>query len=211
MAIDGKQIKDETIDLSKLRKTGVVEFDSATVSFNNSTLKRNSPDEWDDDDLVNKEYVDFALIDIPKGPTGPEGQQGLIGPTGPQGLIGPTGPQGPTGPEGQQGLIGPTGPTGSNGLSYTYDIDRTGGVIKFDKDSVYGTLDNPITSNISLDSVGNLTGYTSMIIHSTSSVPTFSNEFKRITGSFDYIINVRNFIHCQFLYGNVYYTIHQEE
>jgi len=190
MAIDGKQIKDETIDLSKLRKTGVVEFDSATVSFNNSTLKRNSPDEWDDDDLVNKEYVDFALIDIPKGPTGPEG---------------------PTGSEGQQGLIGPTGPTGSNGLSYTYDIDRTGGVIKFDKDSVYGSLTNPITSNISLDSVGNLTGYTSMIIHNSSSVPTFSNEFKRITGSFDYIINVRNFIHCQFLYGNVYYTIHQEE
>lgn len=46
------------------------------------------------------------------GPTGPQGESGLIGPTGPLGLQGFTGPKGDTGP-------GISGPINSTGVDYT--------------------------------------------------------------------------------------------
>ena len=55
-----------------------------------------------------------------KGPTGPQGPQGITGPTGPSGPQGITGPQGPigiTGPQGPQGVTGPQGPQGPQGVT----------------------------------------------------------------------------------------------
>ncbi|SFE25044.1 Collagen triple helix repeat-containing protein [Paenibacillus algorifonticola] len=57
-----------------------------------------------------------------QGPPGPHGEQGLIGlqgPPGPHGELGLIGLQGPPGPQGEQGLIGlqgPPGPQGEQGL-----------------------------------------------------------------------------------------------
>lgn len=52
----------------------------------------------------------------PTGPIGPTGSTGLVGPTGLVGATGPVGPTGPTGAQGATGLLGPTGPTGATGL-----------------------------------------------------------------------------------------------
>jgi len=48
-------------------------------------------------------------LGLPKGNTGPQGQQGNTGPQGPQGETGPRGPQGEAGPQGEPGPKGDPG------------------------------------------------------------------------------------------------------
>ena len=92
-------------------------------------------------------------VDLPAGPTGDTGPQGIQGPqgdTGPQGIQGPTGDTGPQGDPGPQGIQGPTGDTGAAGSDATVNatnVAAAGGVLS-DPTGVTGA--DAVTNIISL-------------------------------------------------------------
>ena len=94
---------------------------------------------------------------------------------------------------------------------YNEDINpfrvRTGTEINFDFDVQHGTVSSPVSGNITLASSGNLDGRTALIIHNSSIAPSFPNEFIVSTESKPYKANDNNFIYCQYLDGQVFYTI----
>lgn len=86
----------------------------------------------------------------------------------------------------------------------------TGVVISFLLDTVYGTLVSPETGNITTDVTGAKLGVTNIIIHNSTSIPTFSSEFKKLSGSGDYEINVVNYIYCSYITSTeIIYSINQ--
>jgi hypothetical protein len=57
--LHGKQLRNSSTSLNKLTGTGIVEFGAATMSFTaDAVLTRLAPLEWENNDLVNKFYVD---------------------------------------------------------------------------------------------------------------------------------------------------------
>lgn len=79
-----------------------------------------------DDDNVHASYnkdSDVLTLFVPRGPEGPQGEQGIRGPQGEQGPKGDTGPQGLQGPQGTpgpQGLQGEKGPMGDSPWSMAF-------------------------------------------------------------------------------------------
>ena len=82
-----------------------------------------------------------------KGPTGPQGSQGIQGDIGPTGLQGVQGDIGPTGAQGVQGDIGPTGLQGSKGdTGFTGHTGSNFNYIKLGG-AFMATIDHSLQSN----------------------------------------------------------------
>ena len=86
----------------------------------------------------------------------------------------------------------------------------TGVTISFITDTVYGSLDTPETGNITADVTGGLLGVTNIIIHNSGTEPTFSSEFKKLSGSSNYAISQVNYISVVFINATeIIYSINQ--
>ena len=86
----------------------------------------------------------------------------------------------------------------------------TGVVISFTNDRVYGTIASPETGNITADVTGGLLGVTNIIIHNSGSAPTFGAQFKKLSGSGNYVTSVVNYIYCTYITSTeIIYSINQ--
>jgi hypothetical protein len=86
----------------------------------------------------------------------------------------------------------------------------TGAILSFITDRVYGTIASPITGNITADVTGAQLGVTNIIIHNSGTAPTFGSEFKKLSGSGNYIVGVVNYIYCSFITSTeIIYSINQ--
>jgi hypothetical protein len=86
----------------------------------------------------------------------------------------------------------------------------TGAILSFITDRVYGTIASPITGNITADVTGAQLGVTNIIIHNSGTAPTFSSEYKKLSGSGNYIVSVVNYIYCTFITSTeIIYSINQ--
>ncbi len=86
----------------------------------------------------------------------------------------------------------------------------TGLTISFTQDRVYGTFASPETgSSIISDTGSAILGVTNLIIHSASVAPTTGSDFKKLTGSSDYVAGL-NYIYCTYIANNqIIYSINQ--
>lgn len=111
------------------------------------------------------------------------------------------GPQGATGPTGSIGSQGPQGD------SYTV-TQSSGTVISFTEEKVYGTIASPETGNITNSLTGALLGRCVLIIHNSSSAPTFPASWKKTGGN--YVTSTNNFIYAMYIdNNNIHYHIKQ--
>lgn len=87
----------------------------------------------------------------------------------------------------------------------------TGVVLSFITDTVYGTLASPETSSaITANVSGALLGVTNIVIHSGSTAPTFSSQYKRLSGSSTYSAGTINYIFATYIASNeIIYSINQ--
>jgi hypothetical protein len=86
----------------------------------------------------------------------------------------------------------------------------TGTVISFSTDRVYGTLASPETGNITANTTNAKLGVTNIIIHNSGTVPTFGSQFKKLSGSGNYVTGVVNYIYCTFITATeIIYSINQ--
>lgn len=86
----------------------------------------------------------------------------------------------------------------------------TGATLSFVTDRIYGTIASPITGNITADVTGAQLGVTNIIIHNSGTAPTFSSEFKKLSGSGNYVVGVVNYIYCTFITSTeIIYSINQ--
>lgn len=86
----------------------------------------------------------------------------------------------------------------------------TGTVISFTLDKVYGTLATPETGNITADVTNAKLGVTNIIIHNSGTAPTFGSQFKKLSGSGNYVAGVVNYIYCTFISATeIIYSINQ--
>ena len=100
-----------------------------------------------------------------------------------------------------------------NALALKQDISAniaTGVTISFLSDTVYGSLAIPETGNITANITGAQLGVTNIIIHNSGTAPTFSSEFKKLSGSGNYVVSVVNYIYCTFITSTeIIYSINQ--
>jgi nitrogen fixation protein len=86
----------------------------------------------------------------------------------------------------------------------------TGATLSFVTDRIYGTIASPVTGNITADVTGAQLGVTNIIIHNSGTAPTFSSEYKKLSGSGNYILSVVNYIYCTFITSTeIIYSINQ--
>ena len=86
----------------------------------------------------------------------------------------------------------------------------TGTVISFSTDKVYGTLATPETGNITADITNAKLGVTNIIIHNSATAPTFGSQFKKLSGSGNYVTGVVNYIYCTYISTTeIIYSINQ--
>ena len=86
----------------------------------------------------------------------------------------------------------------------------TGTLISFTTDKVYGTLATPETGNITADVTNAKLGVTNIIIHNSGTAPTFGSEFKKLSGSGNYVTGVVNYIYCTYISATeIIYSINQ--
>jgi hypothetical protein len=86
----------------------------------------------------------------------------------------------------------------------------TGVTITFLTDTVYGSLASPETGNITANVTGAQLGVTSIIIHNSGTAPTFSSEFKKLSGSGNYLVSNINYIFCTYISTTeIIYSINQ--
>lgn len=86
----------------------------------------------------------------------------------------------------------------------------TGTVISFTLDKVYGTLATPETGNITADVTNANLGVTNIIIHNSGTAPTFGSQFKKLSGSGNYVTGVVNYIYCTYISTTeIIYSINQ--
>lgn len=159
----------------------------------------------------------------------------LSGAVGVPGEIGPTGPQGATGPivplsELQDVLIDDVQSDDILTYDFTNNIwinkgieevigyipaqinaeQSSGVVIEFQMDTVYGTLATPETGNITANVTDAQLGVTCLLIHNSGTAPTFSSEFKKLSGSGDYVTGQINYIFFNYITSTeIIYSINQ--
>lgn len=86
----------------------------------------------------------------------------------------------------------------------------TGTSISFAIDRVYGTLTTPETGNITADVTNAKLGVTNIVIHNSGTAPTFGSEFKKLSGSGNYVTGVANYIYCTYISATeIIYSINQ--
>ena len=86
----------------------------------------------------------------------------------------------------------------------------TGATLSFITDRIYGTIASPVTGNITADVTGAQLGVTNIIIHNSGTAPTFSSEYKKLSGSGNYVVSVVNYIYCTFITSTeIIYSINQ--
>lgn len=86
----------------------------------------------------------------------------------------------------------------------------TGVNISFTQDRVYGSLATPETGNITANVTGAKLGVTNIIIHNSGTAPTFSSQFKKLSGSGNYVTGVVNYIYCTYISTTeIIYSINQ--
>jgi len=86
----------------------------------------------------------------------------------------------------------------------------TGTLISFTTDKVHGTLTTPETGNITADVTNAKLGVTNIIIHNSGTAPTFGSEFKKLSGSGNYVTGVVNYIYCTYISTTeIIYSINQ--
>lgn len=86
----------------------------------------------------------------------------------------------------------------------------TGTVVTFETDRVYGTIASPETGNITANVTGAQIGVTNIIIHNSGTAPTFGSQFKRLSGSGNYVTSQVNYIYCTFINSTeIIYSINQ--
>lgn len=88
----------------------------------------------------------------------------------------------------------------------------SGVVIEFQLDTVYGTLASPETATgITANVTGAELGVTCLLIHNNNSVaPTFSSEFKKLSGSGDYVTGQINYVFFNYITDTeIIYSINQ--
>ena len=86
----------------------------------------------------------------------------------------------------------------------------TGLEISFTQDRVYGTFALPETgSAITSNTASAILGVTNLIIHSASAAPTTGSDFKKLSGSPNYVPGL-NYIYCTYIADNqIIYSINQ--
>jgi hypothetical protein len=86
----------------------------------------------------------------------------------------------------------------------------TGLTISFTQDRVYGTFALPETgSAITSNTASAILGVTNLIIHSASAAPTTGSDFKKLSGSPNYVPGL-NYIYCTYIADNqIIYSINQ--
>lgn len=121
------------------------------------------------------------------------------------------GPTGATGPAGINGATGATGPAGANGATGSLAAGTASGTtLTFTEDRVYGTLNSPETGSILANVTGGLLGVTNIVIHNSTISPTFSSEYKKLSGSGIYATGSINYIYCTYIASNeIIYAINQ--
>ena len=86
----------------------------------------------------------------------------------------------------------------------------TGTNISFTNDRIYGSLASPETGNITADVTNAKLGVTNIIIHNSGTAPTFGSQFKKLSGSGNYVTGVVNYIYCTFISATeIIYSINQ--
>ena len=86
---------------------------------------------------------------------------------------------------------------------------KTGTVITFVSDSIYGTVAIPETGNITASYTGANLGTTILIIHDTGTEPTYPATWQKISGT--YSTTVTNYISAVYLDAtHVKYSIYQD-
>jgi hypothetical protein len=89
-------------------------------------------------------------------------------------------------------------------------LAKTGVVISYEEDAVYGTIASPETGNITSSLTNAKLGVTNIIIHNSGTAPTFGAEFKKLSGSGNYVVSVINYIYCTYINATeVIYSINQ--
>jgi hypothetical protein len=86
----------------------------------------------------------------------------------------------------------------------------TGLTISFTQDRVYGTFALPETGSAITSNTGSaILGVTNLIIHSASAAPTTGSDFKKLSGSPNYVPGL-NYIYCTYIADNqIIYSINQ--
>lgn len=86
----------------------------------------------------------------------------------------------------------------------------TGVIISFQNDRFYGSVITPETGNITANTTDAQLGITNVIIHNSATAPTFSSQFKKLSGSGNYLVNNVNYIFCTYVTDNeIIYIISQ--
>ncbi|GAB3911883.1 SGNH/GDSL hydrolase family protein [Mucilaginibacter boryungensis] len=93
---------------------------------------------------------------------------------------------------------------------------KTGAVVSFQRESIYGTIALPITGDISFvqvadpDDLQDKFGMVCQMIHNDSAEPSYPSAFKKLSGSGDYVPGENNYIFCEYLSDDVIlYNIQQ--
>jgi hypothetical protein len=87
----------------------------------------------------------------------------------------------------------------------------TGVTLSFTTDRVYGTLTSPETATgITANVTGGLLGVTNILIHSGVTTPTFSSEYKKLSGSGNYTTGQVNYVFATYIEPTeIIYSINQ--
>jgi len=93
----------------------------------------------------------------------------------------------------------------------TQAASSSGLVLSFVTDTVYGTLATPETgTTITANTVNGLLGVTNIIIHSGGTTPTFSSQYKKLSGSGNYTTGQINYIFTTYITSTeIIYSINQ--
>lgn len=86
----------------------------------------------------------------------------------------------------------------------------TGTAISFSQGAMYGTISAPVAGNITGVTTAAVPNLVVLIIHSSSTAPTFDSKFIKLANSGDYKTGVINLIYCHYIdVSHIYYSITQ--
>ncbi|AMQ00910.1 hypothetical protein AY601_4059 [Pedobacter cryoconitis] len=86
----------------------------------------------------------------------------------------------------------------------------TSTVLTFSVDAICGSISTPVTGNITRSATGAIIGVVVLVIHNSGTAPTLDANFKKLTGSGNYVTGVINYIYCHYLSSTtITYCINQ--